>query len=73
MSWQNSANQARSDAQRGLQNAQNAANRHHGPGRKPRSPIGRFFYAILNLIGFLIALAILAVVAVVGYLILTSR
>jgi hypothetical protein len=72
--WQNAANQARSDAQRGMQHGIDSARRHgQGGGRRPTSAMGRFFYFILNLIGFVIALAILAVVASVGYLIITSR
>ncbi len=71
--WQNAANQARQDAQRGMQNHLDASRRHHGAGYRPKSAIGSFVSAVLNLIGFVIALGIFGLVAFIGYFILTSK
>jgi hypothetical protein len=72
--WQQASQQAQRDAQRTIQHGIDSGRRHMpGPGRRPTSVIGGILYAILSLIGFVFALAILAAVAVIGYIIITNR
>ena len=72
--WQQAAQQAQRDSQRTIQHGIDSSRRHmQGGGRRPTSVVGRILYGIVNLIGFVIALAIFAVVGVVGYFILTNR
>jgi hypothetical protein len=72
--WQQAAQQAQRDAQSTIQHGIDSGRRHdQGGGRRPTSVIGGITHAILNLIGFIIALAILGVAGVVGYFIITSR
>jgi hypothetical protein len=72
--WQQAAQQAQRDSQRTIQHGIDSGRRHaQGGGRRPTSVVGRILYGIVSLIGFVIALAVLALVGVVGYVILTSR
>ena len=73
--WQQAAQQAQRDSQRTIQHGIDAGRRHAqgGGGRRPRSLIGRIFYGIFNLIVTVIALAVFAAVAVVGYFVITNR
>jgi S-adenosylmethionine synthetase len=68
--WQQAAQQAQRDAQRTIQHGLDAGRRHaQGGGRRPTSVIGRIF----NVIAAVIALAVFAAVAFVGYYVITSR
>lgn len=73
--WQQSAQQAHRDAQFTMQHGIDAGRRHAqgGGGRRPKSLIGRIFYGFFSLIVTVIALAVFAAVAVVGYYAITNR
>lgn len=72
---QQAAQQAQRDWQRSVQHSVDAVHRHGGGSvvRRPRSPFGRLLYGVFRFVVTVIALAVFAAIAVVGYVIITSR
>jgi hypothetical protein len=72
---QQAAQQAQRDWQRSVQYSVDAVHRHAGGGvaRRPRSAIGRLLYGVFRFVLTIIALAVFAVVALIGYFVITSH
>jgi hypothetical protein len=73
--WQQAANQAHRDSQNAIQQSIAAHQRYGGGGvsRRPRSLIGRLLYGVFRFVVTVIALAVFAAIAIVGYAVITSR